>query len=156
MGKRTGAGEPDNAALERLIFRLRERRAILDVDLARLYGVTTGRFNEAFRRNRERFPEDFAFQLSAQEGANLRSQIAISSLQLHGSPGEKQPGSRPSARLHGGRRYLPWAFTEHGALTAATVLNNPRAVAMSVYVVRAFAISADAARSHLEPVAFTP
>lgn len=138
MGGHTKATEPDGAALERLIFRLRGRRAILDGDLARLYGVTTGRFNEAFKRNRERFPEDFAFQLSAPELANLRSQIAISSPQRHESPGETRAGAGPSARPHGGRRYLPWAFTEHGALMAATVLNNPRAVAMSVYVVRAF------------------
>lgn len=138
MGKEARAAKPDSAALERLIFRLRGRRAILDTDLARLYGVTTGRFIEAFKRNRERFPEDFAFQLSAPELANLRSQIAISSPQLHESAREKKAGAGLLARLHGGRRYLPWAFTEHGALMAATVLNHPRAVAMSVYVVRAF------------------
>jgi len=92
---------------------------MLDSDLARIYGVTTIRLNEQFRRNRERFPADFAFQLTRQEVANLRSQTAISS-------------------LHGGRRYLPWAFTEHGAIMLASVLNSPVAVEASVRVVRAF------------------
>jgi hypothetical protein len=138
MRERAKAGEPGGGSLGKLIFRLRGRRAMLDVDLARLYSVSTGRFNEAFKRNRDRFPEDFAFQVSAQELANLRSQIAISSSQVHESSGESAVRSQVMARSHGGRRYLPWAFTEHGALMAATVLNSPQAVAMSVYVVRAF------------------
>lgn len=111
---------------------------MLDADLARLYGVTTGRFNEAFKRNRERFPGDFAFQLTARELVNLRSQIAISSSQPHELSKESPTGAARPARSHGGRRYQPWAFTEHGALMVATVLNSPQAVAMSVYVVRAF------------------
>jgi hypothetical protein len=134
MGKGAIEDAPSSAALERLIYRLRGRRVMLDADLARLYGVPTGRFNEAFKRNHERFPGDFAFQVTAQELSNLRSQSAISSSQVEESTEE----SAPAARTHGGRRYLPWAFTEHGALMAATVLNSPRAVAMSVYVVRAF------------------
>ena len=93
---------------------------MLDVDLARVYGVTTKRLNEAVKRNADRFPEDFAFQLKREEVANLRSQFATSSLG------------------HGGRRYLPYAFTEHGAIMAANVLNSPRAAQMSVFVVRAF------------------
>ena len=83
--------------------------------------MITKRFNEQVRRNRERFPADFMFQLTAQEGAALRSQFAT---------------SKPSGR--GGRRYLPYAFTEHGAIMAASILNSPRAIEMSVYVVRAF------------------
>lgn len=138
MGERTKAGEPQGGSLEKLILRLRGRRAMLDVDLARLYGVSTGRFNEAFKRNRDRFPEDFVFQVSTEELASLRSPIAISSSQVHESSGESAIRSRVMARSHGGRRYLPWAFTEHGALMVATVLNSPQAVAMSVYVVRAF------------------
>ena len=90
-------------------------------ELADLYGVTTKRFNEQVRRNRERFPADFMFQLTAEEAEALRSQIATS----------KTVG-------RGGRRYFPYAFTGHGAIMAATVLNSPRAVEMSVYVVRAF------------------
>lgn len=102
------------------IFSIRAHRVILDADLARLYGVPTKRFNEAFKRNLHRFPEDFAFQLSPDEIGNLRSQIATSS------------------SGHGGRRYLPWVFTEHGALMAANILRSDRAAEMSVYVVRAF------------------
>jgi len=99
---------------------LRGHRVILDSDLATLYGVQTFRLNEAVKRNRERFPEDFVFQLTAEERDSLRSQNAMS-----------KPG-------RGGRRTLPYAFTEHGALMVANILNSPRAVSMSVYVIRAF------------------
>lgn len=102
------------------IISLRDERVILAADLAKIYGVTTFRLNECVARNRDRFPDEFAFQLTEQEVINLTSQFAISS-------------SR-----HGGRRHRPWAFTEHGAIMAATVLNSPQAVRMSVYVVRAF------------------
>jgi ORF6N domain len=106
--------------ITRSITVLRGHRVILDAELAAIYGVTTGRLNEAVKRNAERFPEDFMFRLSAAEHAALISQIATSK----------------SGR--GGRRKLPWAFTEHGAIQAANVLNSPRAIAMGVYVVRAF------------------
>jgi hypothetical protein len=112
--------------LERIlqsILVLRGRRVLLDTDLAELYGVTTKRFNEQVRRNLERFPADFMFQLTDQEVSALRSQIATSNGQPEG---------------RGGRRYLPYAFTEHGAIMAATILNSTRAVEVSVYVVRAF------------------
>lgn len=99
---------------------VRGQTVILDTDLAKLYGVTTKRFNEQIRRNRKRFPDDFLFQLTGEEADALRSQFATS-----------KPG-------RGGRRYLPYAFTEHGAIMAATVLNSPRAVEVSVFVVRAF------------------
>jgi hypothetical protein len=102
------------------ILVLRGQRVLLDRDLASLYGVTTKRLMEQVRRNLERFPEDFCFQLDKHEFVNLRSQFATSS-------------SR-----HGGVRRLPYAFTEHGALMAANVLSSPEAVAMSVHVVRAF------------------
>jgi hypothetical protein len=124
--------------LEPLIFRIRGRRVVLDADLARLYGVTTTRFNEAFRRNRHRFPGDFAFQITADELENLRSQIAISSLQSTDSPKDSSRRSQFVTASHGGRRYLPWAFTEHGALMAANILRSEGAVRMSVFVVRAF------------------
>jgi hypothetical protein len=106
--------------IERAIFRIRGHKVILDSDLAALYGVETRRLNEQVRRNGERFPADFAFQLTGQEAADLKSQIATSSSGW------------------GGRRKLPFVFTEHGALMAASVLNSPRAVQMSLYVVRAF------------------
>ncbi len=93
---------------------------ILDSELAAIYGVSTGRLNEAVKRNGERFPQDFVFRLSAAEHTALISQIAT------------------SKTGRGGRRKLPWAFSEHGAIQAANVLNSPRAVAMGVYVVRAF------------------
>jgi ORF6N domain len=104
------------------IFMLRGEKVLLDADLAELYGTSTGRFNEQVKRNLERFPKDFMFQLTEQEFRNLRSQFATSSLP-------------PS---WGGRRYPPFAFTEHGAIMAASVLNTPRAIEVSVYVVRAF------------------
>ena len=91
------------------ILLLRAQKVILDADLAALYGVETRRLNEQVRRNAERFPADFMFQVSAEEFADLMSQSATS-----------KPG-------RGGRRKLPLAFTEHGAIMAATVLNSPRA-----------------------------
>src|SRR5215469_11719436 len=112
---------PTTEHIARSILVLRGQRVLLDTELADLYGVTTKRFNEQVRRNRERFPADFMFQRTTEEAKALRSQIATSKI---------------SGR--GGRRYLPYAFTEHGAIMAATVLNTPRAVEMSVYVVRAF------------------
>ncbi len=87
------------------------------------------RFNEAFKRNHRRFPTDFAVQLTADEYSNLRSQIAISS---------SQSVDCAYKITHGGRRHLPWAFTEHGALMAANILRSERAAQMSIYVIRAF------------------
>lgn len=106
--------------VESLIFQVGGERVIVDSDLASIYAVTTRRLNEQVRRNFDRFPEDFVFRLTREELTRLKSQNATSS-------------SR-----HGGRRKLPFVFTEHGAIMAATVLNSSRAVQMSVYVVRAF------------------
>ena len=125
-----------NEQLEPLIFSIRGHQVLLDADLARVYGVTTKRFNEAFKRNRDRFPADFAFQLSAAEFEDLRSQIATSSSQALDSLGMNWPQFATGS--HGGRRYSPWVFTEHGALMVANVLRSDRAVQMSVFVVRAF------------------
>jgi hypothetical protein len=102
------------------ILFVRGQRVLLDSDLAALYGVTTKRFNEQVRRNQARFPADFMFQLTAEEVTGLRSQIATSNVG------------------RGGRRYAPYAFSEHRAIMAATILNSPLAVEMSVYIVRAF------------------
>ena len=107
------------ASIESAIYLIRGRRVMLDSDLAAVYGVTTKRLNEQLRRNRSRFPSDFAFQLTVEELTNLRSQIATSS-------------------FHGGRRYRPRVFTEHGALMLASMLNSEIAVQASVRVVRAF------------------
>ena len=129
---------PPHGPLEPLILVIRNQRVILDADLARLYGVTTKRFNEAFKRNRQRFPHDFAFQLTTTEFGNLRSQFATSSLQ-HAESTEVHPRwSQIVITSHGGRRYCPWAFTEHGAVMAANILRSEGAVQMSVFVVRAF------------------
>jgi phage regulator Rha-like protein len=107
-------------SVESRILVLRQQKVILDSDLAELYAVPVKRLNEQVKRNQERFPADFMFQLTADEQASLRSQFAT------------------SKNTRGGRRYAPYAFTEHGAIMAATVLNSERAVEMSVFVVRAF------------------
>jgi hypothetical protein len=107
-------------AVQSRILVLRGQRVLPDHDLASLYHVTTRRLNEQVSRNSGRFPADFCFQLSPEEVAKLRSQFAASS------------------RGHGGKRHLPFAFSEHGALMAAQVLRSSEAVAMSVHVVRAF------------------
>jgi len=119
--------ETNLALIQQRIYTIRNVRVILDSDLAALYGVPTKRLNEQYRRNRKRFPEDFAFQLTAEELDLLRSQIATSS-------------------SHGGRRYRPHVFTEYGALQAANILNSERAVQMSIFVVRAFARMREALR----------
>ena len=103
------------------IVEVRGQRVLLDEALAELYGVSTRTFNQAVRRNRQRFPSDFLLEVDAEEWEILRSQIVTLSL------GRGQH-----------RKYLPLAFTEHGAIMAATILNSPRAIQMSVYVVRAF------------------
>lgn len=106
--------------IDEMIRTLRGTRVILDSDLAKIYGVPTFRFNEAIKRNRHRFPPDFMFQLTREEFNSLTSQFAM------------------SKTGRGGRRTLPYAFTEHGALQAANVLRSSRAVQMSVFVIRAF------------------
>jgi phage regulator Rha-like protein len=106
--------------VESRILLIRGHRVILDTDLAELYGVEVKKLNQQVKRNARRFPDDFVVQLSAEEAANLRSQIVTSS------------------SGHGGRRYLPHAFTEHGAIMVASVLNSEHAVEMSIFVVRAF------------------
>jgi cell division septum initiation protein DivIVA len=102
------------------ILILRRQRVILDTALAELYNVPVKRLNEQAKRNRKRFPADFMFQLTVHENKSLRSQFATSNI------------------ARGGRRSLPYAFTEHSAIMAATVLNSEQAVEMSVFIVRAF------------------
>ena len=112
------------------ILTIRDQKVMLDKDLAAIFGVETGVLNRACARNANRFPTDFRFQLNEKEFEYLRFQFGI---------------SRPS---HGGRRYRPYAFTEHGAVMAASVLNSPRAVEASVFVVRAFVRLRHLAASH--------
>src|SRR5712691_5915197 len=106
--------------IERRIHVVRGQRVMLDEDLSILYGVPTKRLNEQVQRNLDRFPEDFAFQLTPSEVANLKSQFATSSLG------------------HGGRRKLPWAFTEHGVAMLTSVLRSPMAVEANIAIIRAF------------------
>src|SRR5438105_5466514 len=125
--------------IDRIIRTIRGVRVMLDRDLAKIYGVPTFRFNEAIKRNRHRFPKDFMFQLSRPEFVSLTSQFAI-------SKPENSSQNAMSKTGRGGRRTLPYAFTEHGALQAANVLRSPRAVQMSVYVIRAFVKMREALR----------
>lgn len=115
-----------------LIVTVRGKRVVLDRDLAGIYGTTTKRLNEQVKRNRNRFPEDFMFQLTAKEWADLTSQIAMSNAQSNRS--QFATGSQ----RHRDPRFTPYAFTEHGALMAANILRSERAIQMSVFVVRAF------------------
>ncbi len=108
------------ARIETVIHLIRRKRVMLDSDLAAIYGVSTRQLNQQLKRNRHRFPEDFAFQLDRKEFKNLMSQIVIS-----------KKGS-------GGRRKLPWVFTEHGSIMLASILSSDIAVQASVRVVRAF------------------
>jgi hypothetical protein len=102
------------------ILYLRDQKIILDSDLAELYGVEVRHLNQQVKRNSKRFPGEFLFQLSSKDVKSLRSQFVISN------------------NGRGGRRYMPYAFTEYGAIMAATILNSERAIAMSIFVVRAF------------------
>ena len=110
---------PEERILQ-FIMVIRGEKVILDSDLARLYGVETRRRNEQVRRNIDKFPDDFVFEMTNEEFSNLKSQIATSSSKW------------------GGRRKPPLVFTEHGALQAANVLNSPQANKMSVFIIRAF------------------
>jgi hypothetical protein len=113
-------GLPLESITQRIVI-LRDQKVLLDSDLAALYDVPTKRFNEQVKRNLERFPPDFMFQVTEEENAALRSQFAT----LKVGRGQH-------------RKYLPYVFTEHGAIMASMVLNSPRATQVSVYVVRAF------------------
>ena len=129
-----------NRPLDSLILTIRDQKIILDTDLAAIYGVLTKRLNEQVKRNAARFPADFMFQLKSGEWRNLKSQIATSSSEYADSEYDALNRSQiaTGSQRHRDPRLLPYAFTEHGALMAANVLNSPEAVKMSVYVVRAF------------------
>ncbi len=118
--------------IQKSILIVRGHRVLLDTDLASIYGVTTKYLNQQLKRNLDRFPEDFMFQLSEIESENLRFQIGISKFG------------------RGGRRYLPYVFTEHGALMLGNILNSPVAVAASIQVVRAFMKLRQMLASHTE------
>ena len=119
--------------IEQIILSIRGQKVILDADLAKLYGVSTRALNQAVKRNKKRFPFDFMFQLNDEERRALRSQIVI----LKGGRGQH-------------RKFLPYAFTEHGAMMAASVLNTARAIDVSVFVVRAFVKLKEMVSAHRE------
>jgi hypothetical protein len=115
------------------IFTIRDQRVLLDETLAELYGVSTRAFNQAVSRNRERFPPDFLLEIGVEEWEILKSQVVTS-----------------RAEHAGDRKNPPLAFTGHGSIMAATILNSPRAVQMSVYLVRAFVKAHDLLSSHAD------
>lgn len=119
-----------SAIVERRIYTIRKLRVMLDRDLAELYEVTTGTLNQAIKRNIERFPSDFMIHLTAKEEVGLRSQIVISN------------------DGRGGRRYLPYAFTEHGIAMLSSVLNSPRAVQVNIAIMRVFVQMRNIAITH--------
>lgn len=129
-----GSSEPRSIDVSHRILTIRGSRVLLDADLALLYGVSAKRLNEQVKRNQQRFPADFVFQLTEAEGNSLRSQFAT--LNTGGRGGH--------------RKYRPWAFTEHGAIMAATVLSSARAAQMTVYVVRAFVRLRQVTATHAE------
>lgn len=122
---------PDNEVVPEIIT-IRGQKVVLDANLAHIYGVSTKRLNEQVKRNIKKFPTDFLFKLTVREVAELRSQTVI--LDARSNRSQIATGSQK----HRDPRFRPYAFTEHGAIMAATVLNSPRAVQMSVFVVRAF------------------
>jgi hypothetical protein len=120
MAKIAGTIVVDPQELVRRIFVVRGQRVMLDSDLAQLYGIPTHRLNEQVSRNRDRFPSDFAYQLTRQEFSDLISQFAI------------------SKSVRGGRRKPPWVFTEHGVAMLSSVLRSPRAAQVNIAIMRAF------------------
>jgi hypothetical protein len=135
---------PSKKPIETLILTIRGQKVVLDGDLAELYGVPTKVFNQALKRNRDRFPEDFVFQLTVEEYAALRTPpAAAGSVEVlpPANPEAETPNWSQfvtSSRKHRGAAYRPWAFTEHGALMAANILRSRQAIEMSVFVIRAF------------------
>jgi len=117
--------------IQHRILSIRGQKVLIDSDLALLYGVEIKRLNEQVKRNCERFPKDFMFQMTSEEYNSIRSQFATLKKGQH-------------------RKYFPFAFTEHGTIMAATVLNSPRAIEMSVFIVRAFVRLREILLSHKE------
>jgi hypothetical protein len=122
--------------IEKSIYSIRERRVMLDADLARIYGVTVKRLNEQVRRNIERFPSDFMFKLTKEEWESLRSQIATLKKQGRGTH----------------RKYMPFVFSEHGALMLANILQSKTAIQASIHVIRVFIRLRELVHSHKDLV----
>lgn len=125
---------PATKSIHRRIYFLRGQRVVMDSDLAQIYGTTTKVLNQAVKRNRDRFPADFIFKILKGELDSLRSHLPTGYSAREGDRSQFVTGSQK----HRDPRFLPYAFTEHGAVMAANILRSKRAIAMSVYVVRAF------------------
>lgn len=125
--------------IEQRILLIRGQKVLLDSDLAGLYDVTTFNLNKAVKRNTDRFPRDFMFQLTQEEVGNLRFQFGISSLR-----------SQNATSKHGGRRYLPYVFTEQGVAMLSSVLNSERAIAVNIEIMRTFVKLRELLATHAE------
>jgi hypothetical protein len=147
--KMKNAKETREEIISRIYF-IRGRKVMLDSDLARIYGVETRKLNQAVKRNIDRFPVDFMFQLSQEENSNLMSQIVISSFKILDMTNSPDLMSQVATSSWGGRRKPPLVFTEHGALMLASVLNSKTAIEASIYVVRAFVKLREALSLHQE------
>lgn len=117
--------------IERRIYLIRGQKVMIDFDLAELYGVTTSRLNERVSRNRKRFPEDFVFRLTKEEAKSLRSHFAISNDNVSSQFAASNKG-------RGGRRHLPYAFTEQGVAMLSSVLNSEQAIEVNIAIMRVF------------------
>lgn len=141
-----------NEHIDRRVLLVRGQKVLLDSDLAELYGVETRALVQAVKRNEDRFPDDFMFQLDAREwGILLKSQSVISSEETKtGAKLKSQSVTSKSAAAHGGRRTRPYAFTEQGVAMLSSVLRSPRAIAVNVEIMRAFVRLREMIASHTE------
>ena len=132
------------------IYMVRGLKVMLDEDLAELYQITTKRLNEQVKRNFDRFPSDFMFQLTEHELLNLRSQIATSSLAAFKSEVESEFATDMNSKIRGGRRYLPFAFSEHGVLMLSSVLSSKIAVQVNIRIMRVYVRLREVLSAHQE------
>jgi len=131
--------QPENLA--KLVFLIRGEKVLLDADLAMLYGVETGALNRAVKRNMERFPADFMLQLTPEEWDDLKCQIGMSSSTVAVTKAKNPDAIRSqvvTASVHGGRRAIPYAFTEQGVAMLSSVLRSQRAVEVNIAIMRTF------------------
>jgi len=129
---------PKPEDLAQLVFLVRGEKVLLDADLAMLYGVETGALNRAVKRNLDRFPDDFMFQLSKEDWESLKCQIGISSSPAVVTNGKEMWSQIVTTCMHGGRRGIPYAFTEQGVAMLSSVLRSPRAVEVNIAIMRTF------------------
>lgn len=130
-------------SIERKIYQIRGQRVMIDSDLAAMYGVKTGELNRAVKRNAERFPDDFMFQLTVEEAETLRCQIGILEVQAHLESGTTAASGRGKHR-----KYLPHVFTEQGVAMLSSVVNSRRAAQVNIAIMRAFVMLREMILSH--------